>query len=173
MRLTPTPTPTPLPAPHHEDTIVLSPKDIVLYLGVSGYDKKKVDMNGSFGKLTYKSSDRSIAKVSSKGVVTAKKMGTVQITGTVKLSPYIKFVWRVVVKKPSLKVSPEKVSVKKGKTKTLTVKTKPSGKATFLSKNKKIATVSSKGKITGKKKGKTTIVVTYAGKTVKVPVKVK
>ncbi|MCH5268758.1 MAG: glycoside hydrolase family 5 protein [Lachnospiraceae bacterium] len=58
------------------------------------------------------------------------------------------------------KVSTKKVTVKEKKSKTVKIKNKPSGaKVTWKSKNKKIAKVSKKGKITGVKKGKTTVVV--------------
>lgn len=61
--------------------------------------------------------------------------------------------------KPKLKTTKITVSVKKSKT----IKVEKTGKfkISFQSKNKKIATVSSKGKVTGQKKGSTKIIVYY------------
>jgi Bacterial Ig-like domain (group 2). len=49
----------------------------------------------------------------------------------------------------------------------------PKTKITYQSKNKKVATVNSKGVVRGIRKGKTTILVTANGKTVKVQITVK
>ena len=66
-------------------------------------------------------------------------------------------------KKATLKT--KKVSVQVGKTKTIQLKNKKkSCKYTFKSSKKKIATVSSKGKIKGKKTGKATITVKEVAK---------
>lgn len=61
--------------------------------------------------------------------------------------------------KPKLKTKKISVSVKKSKTIKITKKGK--FKISFQSKNKKIAKVSSKGKVTGQKKGRTKVVVYY------------
>ena len=64
-------------------------------------------------------------------------------------------------------------TVKVGKTTKISAKATPSGKVTYKSSNTKIATVSSKGVVKGKKKGTAKITVTCNGvtKTVKVTVK--
>lgn len=79
----------------------------------------------------------------------------------------------------SVTVKDKKISLKKGKTFTIKVTVKGSGKfskkVSFKSSNKKIATVSTKGKITAKKKGTATITVTSKAnkkKTAKVKVTV-
>lgn len=64
-------------------------------------------------------------------------------------------------KKVTVKLNKTQVSVKKGKTVTLKIVTKNGAKvvsAKWSSDNKKIATVSSKGKVTGKKAGKSTVI---------------
>ena len=65
-----------------------------------------------------------------------------------------------------------KVTLKKGKTLKLKVKTNKK-KVTFKSSNKKVATVSKAGKIKAKKKGKATITVKAGKKKVKIKVTVK
>lgn len=73
----------------------------------------------------------------------------------------------------SFKLNKTSASVKVGKTTKVTAKATPSGKVTYKSGNKKIATVSSNGTIKGIKKGTAKITVTCNGvtKTVKVTVK--
>ena len=77
----------------------------------------------------------------------------------------------------SLKLNKSKCTLKKGKTLTIKVTRDPitaTEKITYSSSNKKVATVDKKGKITAKKKGKSTITVkTSNGKkaTCKVTVK--
>ena len=68
------------------------------------------------------------------------------------------------------------VTLKRGKSKTLNPKLSPSGsqaKITFISSNKSVASVSSKGKITAKKKGKAVITVKAGNVSVKCKVTVK
>ena len=75
--------------------------------------------------------------------------------------------------KVTLTVTPTSVTMKIGTTKKLTAKAKPSGKITYKSSDKKIATVNSSGKITAKKKGQCTIEVSCNGLKKKVKVVVK
>ena len=72
-----------------------------------------------------------------------------------------------------LTVKSTKATVKVGKTAKISATATPATKITYTSSNKKIATVSSKGVITGKKAGKAVISVKANGKTVKVTVTVK
>lgn len=59
------------------------------------------------------------------------------------------------------KLATKKITVEVKKSKTIGIKKKKNFKISFKSKNKKIATVSAKGKVTGKKKGTTKITVSY------------
>ena len=71
---------------------------------------------------------------------------------------------------------PAAVTIKKGKKYTLKAKRSPSNsdqKLTYKSSNKKVATVSSKGVITAKKKGTAVITVTSGKVSVKCKVTVK
>ena len=102
--------------------------------------------------------------------VTAKAKGTAVITAK---CGDVKATCKVTVKNPTLTLNKTAVSVKAGKTTKITAKAAPSGKVTYKSGNKKIATVSSNGTIKGIKKGTAKITVTCNGvtKTVKVTVK--
>ena len=111
-------------------------------------------------KVTWTSSNKKVATVNSKGVVTAKAKGTAVITAT--CGEY-KATCKVTVKNPSLKLTKTSASVKVGKTTKITAKVTPSGKITYKSSNSKIATVSSKGVVKGKKKGTAKITVTCNG----------
>ena len=75
--------------------------------------------------------------------------------------------------KTILTVAKKKVSVKAGKKVKIKASASTAGKITFKSMNRKIATVSKKGVVKGKKKGTTNIRVTCNGVTKKVKVTVK
>lgn len=115
----------------------------------------------------WKSSKPSVATVTKDGVVTGIKKGTAtitvtsddnQFTASAKITVGPK---TVKIKKLSLKKS--KVTLKKGKTYTIKATISPTNATTkklkYSSTNKKIATVSSKGKIKAIKKGSCTIKV--------------
>lgn len=126
-------------------------------------------------KVTYTSSNKKVATVTSRGVITAKKAGKAKIT--VK-SGKKKAVLTVTVPKTATKSISvaSAVSVKKGKTYTLKAKRTPANseeKITYRSSNKKVATVTSSGKIKGVKKGTATITVKSGKVTKKVTVTVK
>ena len=57
------------------------------------------------------------------------------------------------------KLATKKITVEVKKSKTIGIKKKKNFKISFKSKNKKIATVNAKGKVTGKRQGKTKITV--------------
>lgn len=120
-------------------------------------------------KVTYKSSNNKIAKVSSTGKITGVAPGkaTITVTSGSKTA-------KCTVTVPGIKVSKSSVTLKKGQTAKLTVnKYGISGKVTYTSKKPSVATVNAKGKITAKKKGKTTITIKAGSfkKTCKVTVK--
>ncbi len=139
--------------------------------GSSSYTKATLKVTTNLkGNVTWKSSNNKYATVSSKGVVTAKKKGTVTITAT--CGSY-KATCKITVKEPTLKLSKTSATLKKGKKTTIKAKGTPTGKISYKSSNKKIAIVSSKGVVTAKKKGTVKITVTCNGvkKTFKVKVK--
>ena len=121
----------------------------------------------SESKIKFTSSKKDVAKVDGKGKVTALKAG--KATVTAKLGK-IKVQYVVTVKNPTLNSA--KLKLNKGKSFTLKVKGLI-GKAKFVSVNKNIASVSSKGKIIAKKKGNAVIKVIANGVTLKCKVTVK
>ena len=143
-----------------EKTLYVKGKDIVTL---------KADTNLS-DKITWSSSNKKVATVNSKGVVTAKAKGTAVITAT--CGEY-KATCKVSVKTPTLKLAKTSASIKVGKKTTIKATATPTGTVKYTSSNKKIATVSSKGVVTGKKKGTVKITVKSGSKSVKVTVKVK
>ena len=119
--------------------------------------------------VKWKSSNTSVAKVSSSGKVTAVKKGTATITAyfTYGGKTY-KANCAVTVKNPSLSLSKTSVSIAQNSSVTIKATTAPTNVTVkWKSSNTSIAKVSSSGKITGVKKGTATITAyfTYAGKT--------
>lgn len=147
-------------------SIKVASKKITLQIGKSQELKPVITPISTFDKVSYKTSNKKIVTVNSKGKIIAKKAGTATIT--IKSGKK-----SVKVKVTVPKIQPTKItglkntySVKKGKSLTLKPKlypTKAEAKITYKSSNTKIATVNTKGKVTGKKKGTVTITV-KAGK---------
>ncbi len=118
-------------------------------------------------KVTYTSSNTKVAKINSKGKITALRNGKTTITVS---NSETKTSFTLTVKNP--KLNKNTVSLKKCKSFVLKVTGKV-GKATFKTSNKKIAVVSKGGKITAKKSGKATITVKSNGVTLRCKVTVK
>lgn len=158
----PTATPTPVVKPG------ITAKVSQVYVGKKA--TIKVTKTKVTGKVTFKSSNKKVATVNSKGVITGKKAGKAVIT--VKVGKYTKKL-TVKVKKPSFKLVKSSAKLKKGKKTTIKVKAAPVSKVTYKTSNKKVATVNSKGVVTAKKKGTAKITVKCNGitKTFKVTVK--
>lgn len=152
-----------------KDTLTFAKPKVTLYKGQKKTQTAKV--TGKVKAPVYTSSNRKIATVDKKtGKVTAKAAGKVTITAK---SGSLKATYTVTVKNPTLKLTKTSATVKVGKTTKITAKATPSGKITYKSSNKKIATVSSNGTVKGIKKGTAKITVTCNGmsKTFKVTVK--
>lgn len=109
--------------------------------------------------VTYTTSNKAIATVSSTGVVKGIKAGTVTITATT--STGLKATCKVTVKAPSVKFAKKSAVVYKGKTATVKATLAGVSSVTYKSSNTKIATVNSKtGTVKGIKAGTVTITAT-------------
>ena len=167
--VTPTPSVEPTKAPAPEVKPSLTVKKAVLNLKAKKSATIVPVLTGISGKVTYKSSNKKVAAVNSKGKVTAKKTGKAVIT--VKCGNYKTKVTVYVNEKLKLKKSSAVIKVK-GKT-SIKATTNITGKITYTSSNKKIATVTSRGVVKGIKKGKATITVKSNGVSKKFKVTVK
>lgn len=135
---------------------------------VKGINKAKV--------VKWKTDNKKLATVSSKGVVKTKKAGYVTITA-VGANGYEGKVVIHIRKAPYRIKAAKKVTLKKGRKKQLRYSL-PKGccatKVTFRSMKKSVATVSKSGLLKAKKPGKCTVIVkTYNGKKAKIKVTVK
>lgn len=117
----------------------------------------KTTTAGVTGKVTYTSSKSSVASVDAKGKVTAASAGTAVITA--KCGNY-KATCKITVKKPTVKATASVNTLFVGGTSQVKVdRTGLTGKVTYGSSSKSVATVSTSGKITAKKAGTATITV--------------
>lgn len=131
--------------------------------------KFKVTKKGTISKaLAYKTSNKKVVTVSKKGVVKAKKKGKATVTAYAKANKKKKVSIKVIVGTPvsKIKLNKTKATLKVGKTVSLKATVSPKGasykKVLWKTSNKKIATVSSTGKVKAKKKGSATITATAA-----------
>lgn len=110
-------------------------------------------------KLSYKTSNKKIATVNSRGVVTGKKAGTVKITITAKKSKYKTVKKNITVKvvKQNQKITAANQILTLGQRKNLSAKAKTS--LTYKSSNPKIVTVDKKGNMKALKAGSVKITV--------------
>jgi len=137
--------------------------------------------NASNKKLVYRTSNKKVATVNSKGVIKAIKNGTAKITveAVNGMTKTIVVKVRIPIAVKSIKLSKTKLTLKKkNQTYKIGVKFSPSNatnkKLKFSSSNKKVASVSKTGVIKAKKNGTAKITVkTVNGKkkTIKVTVK--
>ena len=117
------------------------------------------------GKLTYKSSNTAIAKVSAKGVVTPVKVGTAKVTVTAAETANYRSATKTVtvkVTQGAQKVTASNITVGVKKTAKLGAKSSGDGKLTYKSSNTAVATVSAKGVVTGRKPGTAKVTITAA-----------
>ena len=131
-------------------------------------------------KVTYKTSNKKVATVSSKGYIKGVKAGKAKITVVSKKNKKKKAVVKVVVKKAAVKKVKLNtgnfnlaVGSKKSLKATITPKKKVSKKVVWKTSNKKVATVTSKGVVKGIRKGTATITVQSGSKKLTCKVTVK
>lgn len=132
---------------------------------------KSVKPSKASKSVTYKSSNKKIATVSSSGTVTGKKKGTVKITATSKKNKKVKSTIKITVKDlkaSSVKLNASSKTVAAGKTSTLKATVKGATGfynqgVTWKSSNTKVATVTSKGVVKGIAAGRATITATEKG----------
>lgn len=117
-------------------------------------------------KVTFKSANKKIATVNAKGQVKGIKPGSTKITVTSKKNSKKKASIKVIVQKTAAKkvtISAKKATLGIGEKKTLKASVSPKGASkqiAWSSSKSKVATVTNKGVVTGKKKG--TAVITAA-----------
>lgn len=146
------------------DTIKLNYASIKLDAGKT----KTLSISGSKSKVTWSSSKKSVAVVSTGGKVTAKAPGAATIYASIagkKLS------CKVTVKAP-IKISYSSITLDKGAAKSLKV-TGTASKVTWTSSKSAVAAVSSSGKVTAKAAGAAVIYASVAGKKLSCKVTVK
>ena len=146
-----------------------------LMLGVKEKYTLDAQAIGSGSKVTFKSSNKKVATVTSKGVIQGVKKGNATITGTVKGGAEVVYEVQVVAAPNRVKLDKSSISlgVKESILMTPTIPDGTHASFTWSTSDKTVATVSKTGKITGRKAGKTTVTVkTQNGKTAKVTVKV-
>ncbi len=133
--------------------------------------------NASDKSVIWSSSDEKVAKVSSKGVVTALKAGTAEITCTTVDGKYTaRCKVTVTVPVSSVKLSKTKISIGTGRSYTLKAVISPSDatnkNVTWSSSDSKIATVDKNGTVKGLKKGTAVITAKTADGSLKAKCKV-
>ena len=136
-------------------TLKASNKNV--YVGSSA----KLNVKATKGtKLTYRTSNKGIVTVNSKGNIKGRKAGTAKITITAKKSKYktVKKTITVKVVKQNQKITASNVSVYYKKGRYLGAKAKTG--LTYKSSNSSVVSVNSKGYILGKKVGTAKIYIT-------------
>ena len=173
--------PTKKPGAGASAKVTLNVSSIVLQKGKSTTAVKVILDKGDAVKK-WKSSNTTVATISQKGKIKAKKAGKAVITVTTKKGATACV--KVKVQKSKVKtqeltitnVKKQKLILKKGKIFILKTEVTPltsQEKITFRSSNRKVAKVGKDGKIEALKKGKTVITVRSGAKVVKIKVKVK
>lgn len=159
--------------------IYMTPLKATLYVGDVASGQKKLQLQGAnlgvSGTVKFQSSDKSVATVSSKGVIKAKTKGKAKITASLTYEgrTYQK-TCQVTVKEPSFKLKASKLTLRVGECANVSLKTLlPQGKIKWKSNNTKKVKVSSTGLIVGVAAGSTNVTATANGITRKVKVTVK
>lgn len=148
--------------------LTLSPSSKEIAKGHSFTIRKIVSPSNANTASTWKSSNTAIATVTSSGKVTGKKIGSCTITCTLTQSG-VKATCRVKVAKlkTSIKLDKKNIRIGVGQSyrlkRTITTNGTKAPSVTWKSSNKKVASVSSGGKVKGKRVGATKITVTTKG----------
>ena len=130
----------------------------------------KVTMERGDSVASWKTSNSKVATVSKSGKITGKKAGNAKITVTLKSGVKKTFnvkVSKAAVKPKSVKLNSKKATLARGKSVKLTATVLPlttREKVRFTTSNKNVATVSSKGVVKARRKGKATITVRVGNK---------
>ena len=130
-------------------------------------EKITLKVTGTKKKVTWSSSKKSIATVTSKGQVLAKKKGSATITAKVNKKSY-----KCVVKVEDPKLSKTSLTLTENQTSSIKLNG-TTVKVTYVSSNPQIASVNSRGKITAVKKGSAVITAKANTKKFKCKVTVK
>ena len=136
-------------------TVALDKTSATIYTGKTV--TLKAASNDTAKTVTYTTSNKAVATVSSTGVVKGVKAGTAVITAT---CGNAKATCKVTVKTSTIKFAASAASVYTGKTVTVKATATPSATVTYTTSNKAIATVSSTGVVKGIKAGTVTITAT-------------
>ena len=150
------------------ESVKLGNSKVTMTEGAAKTLKATLSPSGSRTSLTWKSSNTKVAQVSDSGRVTAKAKGTATITVTTGNGK--KATCKVTVKAPSpksIKLSSKTLKLETGGKKRLTYTFSPEnaqGKVTWKSSKPSVASVNSKGLITAKSVGKTTITARVSSK---------
>ena len=150
------------------ESVKLGNSKVTMTEGAAKTLKATLSPSGSRTSLTWKSSNTKVAQVSDSGRVTAKAKGTATITVTTGNGK--KATCKVTVKAPSpksIKLASKTLKLEIGGKKRLTYTFSPEnaqGKVTWKSSKPSVASVNSKGQITAKRVGKTTITARVSSK---------
>lgn len=138
-----------------------------LYVGFKTHQIKFYNLNKN-STITYKSSNTKYAKVSNKGIVTPVAAGKATITTTVKQNnKTYSLKVAITVKNPYVSITTKKDKLLVSETFTFKAKTYglSSTKISWSVSDKKLATITSDGKLTAKKSGTVKIYARAVGKT--------
>jgi len=136
-------------------TVSISNKTLTMDVGTT----KQLKITGTKNKITWNSSKKAIVVVSTTGKITAKSAGAATITATVGTK---KYTCQITVSVP-ITISSKTLTLSVNKTRLLKVNG-TSKTVTWTTSSPSVASISSKGTITAKKIGVTTISATVAGK---------
>ena len=128
--------------------VKLNKKKISLFRGQK--TKLSADVSSGISPL-WKSNKKSVAVINPDGTIIAIKNGTATITATV---DRVSATCQVVVKKPSITLSADELTIEVGENALLSAKVSSGNNPEWSTSNSNVATVDSKGRITGVKKGR-------------------